>query len=121
VENVPKPYWRIIVDKRTQLKFSDSFSSKSGMIEPTYILINKWIASGKNIKIIRWDDGCENHALEKRIKSLDWKLNINFEYTGRYTPQQNSLTEVSFYTIANRGRAIMNLANVPGKFCYMLW
>jgi hypothetical protein len=87
VENIPKPYWRIIVDESTQLKFSDFFSSKSGMIEPTCILINKWIASGKNIKIIRCDDGGENHALERRIKSLDWKLNINFEYTGRDTPR----------------------------------
>jgi hypothetical protein len=47
VENIPKPYWRIIVDKRTQLKFSDFFSSKSGMIKPTCILMNKWIASEK--------------------------------------------------------------------------
>jgi hypothetical protein len=56
-------------------------------MEPTCILINKWIASGKNIKIIRCNNGGKNHALEKRIKSSDWKLNINFKYTGRDTPQ----------------------------------
>ena len=40
VENIPRPYWRLIVDERTQLKFSDFFTSKSGMVEPTCILIN---------------------------------------------------------------------------------
>jgi hypothetical protein len=53
------------------------------MIEPMCILIETWIACGKSKKIIRCNDGGENHALEKRIKSSDWKLNIILEYTGR--------------------------------------
>jgi hypothetical protein len=55
VENMPKPYWWIIVDQRTQLKFSDFFATKNGMVEPTCILI----------------DGEGNKALENRIKSSD--------------------------------------------------
>jgi Reverse transcriptase (RNA-dependent DNA polymerase) len=120
-ERTPKPYWRIIVDERTQLKFSDFHTTKSGMVEPTCELIQSWKNSGKSIKYIRCDDGGENKALEKRLKSSDWKINIKFEYTGRDTPQRNSLAEVAFYVIANRGRAIMNAANVPRHFRYILW
>ncbi len=32
---VTKPNWWIIVDERTQLKFSDFFNSKRNMVEPT--------------------------------------------------------------------------------------
>jgi hypothetical protein len=121
LENTTKPYWRIIVDEATQIKFSDFFESKSGMIEPTCEVINKWLKSGKNVKIIKCDDVGENRALEKRLKSSDWKMNLNFEYTGRDTSQRNHLAEVAFHTIANRGRAIMNRANVPLKYRYVLW
>jgi hypothetical protein len=51
------------------MKFSDFFTSKSGMIKPKDPIF-----------------GGENYALEKHIKSLDWKLNINFAYTGRHSP-----------------------------------
>ena len=40
VEVTPKPYWRIIVDERTQMKFSDFFTTKNGMVEPTCKLFN---------------------------------------------------------------------------------
>jgi hypothetical protein len=40
-------------------------------------------------------------------------MNIDFEFTARNTPQQNSLAEVSLATIANRGRSLMSAANVP--------
>jgi hypothetical protein len=50
------------------------------------------------------------------MKSLDWKLDIKFEYTGQDTPQRNSLAKVAFHTIASRGRPIMNAANVYFDF-----
>jgi hypothetical protein len=37
------------------------------------------------------------------------------------TPQRNSLAEVAFHTIASQGRAILNAANVPREFKFMLW
>jgi hypothetical protein len=48
-----------------------------------------------------------------QMNSSDWKMGITFEYTGRDTPQRNSLAEVAFHTIASRGRAMQNAANVP--------
>jgi hypothetical protein len=51
----------------------------------------------------------------------DWKMGIKFEYTGRNTPQRNSLAEVAFHTIASRGRAMLNTATVPREFRFMLW
>jgi hypothetical protein len=34
--------WRIIADEATQLKFSDFFSTKNGMVEPTCVQLDKW-------------------------------------------------------------------------------
>ena len=48
-------------------------------------------------------------------------MGIEFEYTARNTPQQNSFTEVAIATMSNRGRAMMNRANVPEKYRYVLF
>ena len=40
-------------------------------------------------------------------------MNFEFEFTARDTPQQNSLAEVGFVTLANHGRAMMHRANLP--------
>ena len=54
-------------------------------------------------------------------KSVDWKLPIEFDFTARDTPQQNSLAEVSLATIANRGRALMAAAAVPEAVRRRIW
>jgi hypothetical protein len=41
------------------------------------------------------------------------KMPINFEFTGRDTPQKNYLAEVGLATIASRGRAIMSSTAIP--------
>ena len=38
---------------------------------------------------------------------------ITFEYTARATPQQNSLVEVKFNTVAARARSVMTGAKIP--------
>jgi hypothetical protein len=98
-----KPYWRIMVDEATQLKFSDFFETKNGMIEPTCEKLYQWQQTNKAVKFIRMDNGGENKGLESRANSADWKLNIKFEYTGRETPQRNHLAELGFAILANRG------------------
>lgn len=47
-------------------------------------------------------------------KWMEWarKLNLTFEITARDTPQQNHLVELGFATLANRGQAMMNQANI---------
>jgi hypothetical protein len=48
-------------------------------------------------------------------------LDIEFEFTGRDTPQRNHLAELGFATLANRGRAILGRANIPFAIRHLLW
>ena len=54
------------------------------------------------------DGAGANRVLQKRS-------GIQFEYTARSTPQQNSLVEVRFATLTNRTRAVVYHANIPDK------
>ena len=116
-----KKNWRIIVDERTQMKFSEFFETKNGMIEPTCVQINQWNQNGLIVKYLHCDNAGENRKLEERINGVDWKLNVEFEYTARDTPQQNHLAELAFATIANRGRAMMHRAHLPMELRYKLF
>jgi hypothetical protein len=82
---VTKPHWRIMVDEKTQLKFSDFYESKSGMVEPTCEQFQRWKDKGKPVKFVRLDNAGENTKLQKRCESESWKLNIDFEFTARDT------------------------------------
>ena len=119
-EVISKPNWRIIVDERTGMKFSDFFGKKNDMVEPTCELFQRWQNGGKPAKIVRMDNAGENKLLEKRCGSADWKLPIVFEYTARDTPQHNHKAEVGIATIANRGRALMAAANIPLDLRYQV-
>ena len=116
-----KSNWRIMVDEKTQLKFSNFFETKSGMVEPTCEQFSKWIKDGFPLRYVRLDDGGENIKLQSRCQSESWKLNLVFEFTGRDTPQRNHLAELGFAIIANRGRALMAHANVPKEIRYRVW
>jgi hypothetical protein len=67
------------------------------------------------------DNAGENKLLQQRAESNDWKLNIQYEYTARDTPQQNHLAELALATMANKGRACMTAANVPETLRYLLY
>ena len=73
------------------------------------------------VKHLRMDNAGENKLLAQRADSDAWKLHLNIEWTARATPQQNSLAEVGFATIASRGRALMIAANVPVSERCRLW
>uniref|UniRef100_A0A7S2KWV0 Integrase catalytic domain-containing protein n=1 Tax=Leptocylindrus danicus TaxID=163516 RepID=A0A7S2KWV0_9STRA len=123
-EGMPKillKNWRIMVDEKTGLKFSDFYKKKSDMVKPTCEKLHKLKEKGNPVKIIRLDSAGENKLLMKQADSKDWKLNIEFEFTARGTPQQNSLAEVLFKTIMNKGRALMNAANLLEKMRYKLF
>ena len=66
------------------------------------------------------DNTVENKALECAVNGKDWQLGVEFEYTARATPQQNSLAEVGFKVIMNKARALMAHANLPLKIRYKL-
>ena len=119
--NVTKPNWRIMVDERTGMKWSDFYEAKSDMVEPTCEEFYQWKLAGKPVQFVRGDNAGENKKLKERLKSADWKLSVDFEWTARATPQQNSLAEVGFTTIGNRGRAMMIAANIPYPLRFKLF
>ena len=105
--------WRIMVDERTGMKFTDFFARKIDMVEPTCQQLYRWKETGLGAKYVRLDNAGENKKLQERAESADWKLGIVWEFTARDTPQQNSLAEVGFALIASQGRAMMAAAHVP--------
>ena len=55
------------------------------------------------------------------MNSKDWQLGIEYEYTGKDTPQRNKLVELGFATDAKRGCAMMNKVNIPKDMWYQLF
>jgi hypothetical protein len=76
-----KPNWQIIVDKRTQLHFSDFFDPKNSMVEPTCEKFQQWNDVGKEVCYLQMDDTGENEKQQQRCESANWKFKIQFEYT----------------------------------------
>ena len=68
------------------------------MVEPTCEQFHKWQQSNIGITHLRLDNAGENKLLQTRCASKDWKMNFEFEFIARDTPQQNSLAEVGFAT-----------------------
>jgi hypothetical protein len=62
-----------------------------------------------------------NILLKNCVASVDWKLSIEFEFTARITPQQNSIGETAFYMIACRGRAVLHQANISEDCRVYFW
>ena len=73
------------------------------MIDTTLGQIDKWNNNGLVLKHIRLDNASEKKKLQERAKSKDWKMNIDFEYTERYTPHHIYPEELVFLVLANKG------------------
>ena len=116
-----RPNWRIlVVDQEIQIKFSKFFRHKNDMVQPTCKQLNKWHQAKLGVTHLRMDNVGENKLLQQNIEGKDWKLPITTEYTARDTPQQNSIAEVGFATIANWGRSMMHQANLPMALRYII-
>ena len=102
----------MIVDDYSELANGDFFDPKDGMVRPTCELFHLWKQAGMPVKVLRCDNGGENYILRKRLRSSDWKMNVQFQFTARATPQQNSPVEKKFDTLAGRGDSMMNAANL---------
>jgi hypothetical protein len=74
-----------------------------------------------NVTHLCMDNADENKLLEKRLRSKDWKHDIEVEYTARDRPQQNSIAEVGFFTIMNWTCAMMHQAHIPIKERHKIW
>jgi hypothetical protein len=105
--------WRLMVFYPSQLKVTDIYKTKNGMVEPTVETLHQMIQHNVGPKYLRLDNAGENKLLADRLKHKDWKLPITIEWTARDTPQQNSPVEVGFATLSGRARAMLQDANVP--------
>jgi len=72
------------------------------MVEPVCELINAWNQNGLNVKHVRLDNAGENVLLQQRANGVDWRRNLNFEFTGARTPQRNYLAELAFSALWGR-------------------
>ena len=115
-----KSYWRIMVDETTQLKFTDFFNTKDGMVNPTCAQFSQWKAQGFVVRYLRMDNAGENTLLASVMNGADWQLNITPEYTARNSPQQNHLAEIGIATLMNRARAMLIASGVPSIVRYKL-
>ena len=55
---------------------------------------------------------CFPHTLISKIvleNGKDWKMDINFDYTGAGNPQRNNLEELGFTMISERGNVPINI------------
>ena len=95
--------WLIMVDKYSIMKISSFPDTKNGIVEPTCEIFENWRQNGCPVKFIRCDNRGENVKLKSIVKSKYWKLNLDFEYTVRDTPQQNHMTEVGLDILGGRG------------------
>ena len=118
---ITKRYWRMMVDERTQLKFSEFFETKDGMVTPTLAQLNTWSKAGFNVRYIRCDNAGENKLMQTEANGPVWKMGLAFEFTARDTPQHNHLVERGFYTISSKAKALMVDANIPMDMRYVLF
>ena len=93
----------MIVDTFTGFRWSHFYETNNGMIKQTCKLFQKWKDMNIPVKIFKSDNTGEKNKLEQRCISDDWEFGINFDYTERDMPQQNSEVEVGVLAISNRG------------------
>jgi hypothetical protein len=98
----------MLVHGKTGLKFSNFDAAQNDMVEPMLERFSKWKQSGILVNVVCLDNAGENIWLKNRAASVDWKLSIEFEFMAQNTPQQNSIAETAFYTIACCGRAMLH-------------
>ena len=67
------------------------------------------------MKVIRLDPAGKYTPVEKRVETEEWKdlQPIDSEFSSRDTSQHNNLAELIFPYIAEIGRAMMSVANIP--------
>jgi hypothetical protein len=91
IKNEPsatKPKFRIIVDEKTGLKLSLFHQTKDRMMKPTCWQFHKRKLAGKPAQHVRLENPGKNKKLKLCTESVDWKLNVKFEFTARDAPQQ---------------------------------
>ena len=86
-----------------------SFPDRCFPEEFTCELFSYWKRIGNAVTHLRMDNAGENYLLAQEINKQKWQLDIEVEYTAHDTPQQNSLVEVAFNTIAPKAILLATL------------
>ena len=87
VPQAPRPHWRIIVNKKTFLKFLHFYEKKNDMVEPTCKMFSCWKQARRPVEYLQMDNTGKNKELVKRMTSTDWQLNIKPAFTVAKTLQ----------------------------------
>jgi hypothetical protein len=111
---------RLIVDGLTRCEFVQSYAKKSDMPDDTCRLFQSLHDSNVIVKTLRMDSAGENKSLAQQLKSKEWKHPVEFQWTARDTPQQNSVAETAFASNTRRVCALFVAAKIPKEFRYRL-
>jgi hypothetical protein len=108
-------FWLLIQDEYTDYVWSRFLSQKSD-VSNVMITWLKEIKKEANVevKIIRCDNSGENRKLMENLLS-EKDLNIKFEFTAPYTPQQNGKIERKFATLFGKVRSMLNCAKLTNE------
>ena len=68
---VTRPYWQMIVDERTNMKFLSHHETKDSMVEPTCVKLSKLANIAGKVAYLQQDNVGENVKLAKRMGSVD--------------------------------------------------
>ena len=77
--SITKPRWRIVVDERKGINFSDLLHGINVIIELTFVQFRKWKRGVQSVRFVRRDNSGDNFKLEQVKNGKHWKIDINFE------------------------------------------
>jgi len=98
-----KKQWHLQHDEYSRYAILNFYKTKDIFIEPMRAFLCKLSEKGMTAEYIRMDNSGENTKLVECASGAKWKLTPKWEIMARSTPQQNSLVEVEFATIARQG------------------
>lgn len=81
-----------MVDEATKYNISIFLTTKDELPNTVATIIKKINLTNKVVKYVRSDNACENRKVAKGCTDMQI-LNITFDYTAPYTPQQNGVVE----------------------------
>ncbi len=109
----PRPVWHMWQDEASKYRKSTFFNAKDETIDYMCKVLHELKVKKKPVKFVRMDNSGENKKFVEKAESAEWKHVCTWEFTARSTPQENGMIEVGLATIAGRGRAMCNAANMP--------
>ncbi len=118
---INKSNWHTMVNKATGFKRSAFFKTKAGIIEYMCQSMHSKALQGHPMCVMCQDNMGENIKLVKMVKSKNWKLEFEIEYTARKMPQQNLHAETLFTIIAAQARCMMSAGRIPDTEHFKLW